>query len=160
LPDVQELEAANGAEPLEALRRAASRSHIVRTVALEPGGLVIGMFGVVAEDLEGLGRVWLMGSPEIASDRRWFWHQSKRQLQDLVVGYERVYNIVDDRYEAALRWLTRLGFRRVAGGPSAHSGLPLSVMELEVAGDDRSRASSRSGNHRHGDHGLRGDPQA
>jgi len=115
--------------PLEALEQALLVSQTCR--AFELGGVPEAVWGVVDEG-EGRGRIWMLGAPRVAEDRRWFLMESVRQVEQLESGFREVYNFVDDRYESALRWLRWLGFRWAGTGVSQWSGLPLSLMVRRV----------------------------
>lgn len=134
--DLGELEAADPllTTPQEALERSIVASKVARTFEL--GGVPEAVFGIVDEG-EGYGRIWMMGARRVTEDRRWFLTESAYQLQDLATGFREVYNLVDERYVQALRWLRWLGFRQRARCYAMLSGLPLVVMAWRV-NDDRS----------------------
>lgn len=132
--DLGELEAADPllTTPQEAIERSILASKIART--LELGGVPEAVFGIVDEG-SGYGRIWMLGAPRVAEDRRWFLAESAWQLQDLATGFFEVYNLVDERYVEALRWLRWLGFRQRARCQAMLSGLPLAVMAWRVNDD-------------------------
>lgn len=125
--DLGELEAGDPllTTPLDALIRSIEKSKVARTLVL--GGIPEAVFGV-ADEGEGYGRIWMMGAARVTEDRRWFLAESGYQLQDLATGFIEVYNLVDERYAEALRWLRWLGFRQVGRCQATLSGLPLAVM--------------------------------
>jgi hypothetical protein len=144
--------------PQDVLEYGLLASKVCRTLVL--GGVPEAIWGVV-DCGDGRGRIWMLGAPRVAEDRRWFLAESARQVEQLETGFTEVYNFVDDRYEAALRWLRWLGFRWTGTGVSQWSGLPMSLMVRRV-GDGSSDSVAASDCERRGDRwdGLRGAQQA
>ena len=112
--DIEEIRAASGLEPLEALRRSYDFStHVwaVRNAGGQPIAAPIALWGVGPLSLiEGRGCPWLLASdafeqlgPDIA-----------RLSRPLVAGmrnlYPRLENRIDARHTRAVRWLSWLGF--------------------------------------------------
>jgi hypothetical protein len=155
--DLDELDAGDPllTTPLEALQRGIAQSKVARTLVL--GGVPEAVWGVVDEG-DGIGRIWLLGAPRTTEDRRFFLAESAYQLQDLATGFVEVYNLVDERYDQALRWLDWLGFRPIGRCQAMMSGLPLKAMAWRVPDGACSSAgdhSGRDGRGRGGDGVLR-----
>lgn len=112
--DVEEIRAASGLAPLEALRRSYDFSTHVWAVR-DPGGqpiaAPIALWGVGPLSLiEGRGCPWLLASDafeQLGSD-------IARLSRPLVAGmrtlYPRLENRIDARHTKAVRWLSWLGF--------------------------------------------------
>lgn len=111
--DVAEVMAAAGIEPIHALRVGYRTSSVCQTIV--HNHQVIGMFGVVPDldsfpDGPRAGVVWGLGSPEIAKVPKSFMRLSKEWLAKLDEDYDILYNYVDIRNVAHIRWLRRCGF--------------------------------------------------
>lgn len=107
--DRDEVLAASGRSPREALEYSLQKSSIARTALVD--GVPEVMFG--AGDVNILTRTgapWLLGTDAI--DRHWvaFLRGSIGSLAQLSARYDVLINLVDDRQSASIRWLQWLGF--------------------------------------------------
>lgn len=106
--DIDEIRAASGLDPETALRLSRQVSSLCFTVFGE--GKQIAMFGVRAEDNPSIGRIWMLGSDEIHDHRFGFLRMSKPWVALLQERYPILYNYIDARNSAHIRWLDWLGF--------------------------------------------------
>lgn len=107
--DVDEVRAASGKSPREALEYSFARSHEVYTVMFddEPAA----MFGVGwVNIMNGIGAPWLLGTDLIEKNYRHFLRGSRWWISQLSGRYDVLTNIVDDRNAVSKRWLSFLGF--------------------------------------------------
>lgn len=125
--DARELEGL-GQEPTEALVQSYERSMRPRTV-VGPSGLICGMHGVCRPNQEGWSVAWILGADELRASPRWFLAMTVSELLTLAEGVGGLYNAVDGRYEAALRWLKWLGFTDVGEYVVPATGVPFRVMQ-------------------------------
>lgn len=108
--DVREVFAASGHRPYEALADAALRSDILCTIEGD-SGQVAGMFGVSAvTDVSAV--VWLLGSDDLVSGRlkKQFLKECRQWCDRFHSFRPLLFNCVDERNEAAIRWLKWMDF--------------------------------------------------
>lgn len=75
------------------------------------GDRVIAIAGVFDRSvLGGVGCAWLLPTAEAYRSPRAFWQVSKAVIARLKQKYRRINGHVDAEYQAAIRWLARLGF--------------------------------------------------
>ena len=110
--DLNEIEAAAGVEPVEALREGFLNSVQPLTVVGVKGEFEypIAMFGVVKESSD-IGRIWLLGSEDIFKIKTNFIRQSKAWFRHVSEPFKVVTNIVDMRNHVHIRWLRWCGVR-------------------------------------------------
>ncbi len=73
---------------------------------------IICMAGVTPLSLIGrVGVPWLLGSELVLQHRRAFMIETRRMVADWLTRFDVLRNVVDARYEAAIRWLRWLGFK-------------------------------------------------
>jgi hypothetical protein len=131
--DLDELEASHGTGALEALLDGVRLSQEAWTM-LSPSGRVAGMCGVTPDEQHPeAGRVWLLGSDELSAHPRAFLEVTSALIEHLAGSWGVLYNAVDERYGAALRWLGWLGFEPVGRVTAPVSGAPFLVMARESA---------------------------
>lgn len=81
-------------------------------LTIEHEGEPIGMFGVTpVEGMREVGRVWLLGSDEIADIRYQFLRESKQWLRMISEDYDMLCNVVHAGNTLHHRWLRFLEFR-------------------------------------------------
>lgn len=102
--DLQEIEAASGADPVDVLRVSAERSAPACTI-IDNEGNIAGMFGCVPD-----GTVWLLGADALIQPplRRQFLRECRRYVDAL--PYPLLHNYVDERNTVHIRWLQWMGF--------------------------------------------------
>jgi len=100
---------AMGQEPLEALQESVDGSAEAFTWWL--GDDIVAMAGVVPESTIGpTARAWMLGGDLIPRHRRYFLRESRRVVDRWQEGWPVLWNLVDNEYRAALRWVEWLGF--------------------------------------------------
>jgi hypothetical protein len=121
--DVAECEAA-GLTPFEALSRSVELSEVA--VATFFQGELGAIWGAGPVDLPGegpAGMVWMLSGPAVAKRRKDFLRECRRAVERLLERHEVLFNFVDSRYLAALRWAKWLGFE-VGPAEAAGDGIP------------------------------------
>jgi hypothetical protein len=110
--DLDEIQAAAGVPPLDALRQGFDHSLQPMTVVGVRGEFEypIAMFGAVRESQE-LGRIWLLGSDDIFTIKADFIRQSKAWFRHVSLPFKVVTNIVDMRNHKHIRWLRWCGVK-------------------------------------------------
>ena len=110
--DIDEIAAAAGVQPVEALRQGFEKSLQPLTVVCTEGGVEypIAMFGAVRESNE-IGRIWLLGSDDIFKIKTDFIRQSRAWFRHVSLPFKVVTNIVDMRNHRHIRWLRWCGVR-------------------------------------------------
>tara|TARA_R100001460_G_C3541882_1_gene174556 strand:+ start:640 stop:1092 length:453 start_codon:yes stop_codon:yes gene_type:complete len=102
--DYEEIKAL-GSDPTEALYHGLVHSEAM-TVTEDDHPVVI--YGVVQEDTGG--RIWLIGNNRLNKLSVRFCKESRQRVQDYLEEYKYLYNIVDSRNVATIKWLRWLGF--------------------------------------------------
>jgi DNA phosphorothioation-dependent restriction protein DptG len=83
-------------------------------------GTPIAMWGVTP-DAGKVGRVWMLGTNELVSNRRIrlrFLREVREYLQQLFKTYAVLWNCVDARNTVHVRWIQWMGFTFVAEHPN------------------------------------------
>lgn len=107
--DAAEVMASNGYTPIGACLAALGVSSYARTLLID--GEVAAMWGVApANVLTGLGSAWLLTTDIIDRHRRLFVRLSRLEVKRLLQMYSTIFQFVDARYRAALRWAEAIGF--------------------------------------------------
>jgi hypothetical protein len=118
--DAKEIIAAGYQSTEAALRSSFSRSIMCSSVEVE--GSVVGMWGVVPDSLLGnSANVWLLGSPEMGKIKKTFVKMSRRVIATYLERFPILWNYVDVRYMATIRWLKSCG-AQFSGEPIALGG--------------------------------------
>jgi len=107
MADVEELYAAYGLGPLEALEFSIASSK--GTFVAEHRGRPALIFGVQDLPEEGQGCIWMLGTDAINEFKLSFLRHSGEILHDLCAGFDLVMNYVDARNTASIRWLKAIG---------------------------------------------------
>lgn len=93
-------------------RDALGRSFAASTVCLTAlrDGVPLAVFGVVPDALAGSRAVvWLLGAEGLRAIPKTFLRLSRSVISFFLSLYPELYNRVDARYEATVRWLTACG---------------------------------------------------
>lgn len=111
--DVLEVYRSHGHGALEALLSGLDSSEEAYTLFLD--GRPAAMFGVAPIQRSLLGTVWahsiwLLGTDDLTRHPRDFLRTSRRVFPYIASRYPVLFNMVDDEYTGALRWLEWLGF--------------------------------------------------
>ena len=119
--DIDEVDAAAGMTPLEALEWGFVASDSL--VLISETGTPVAMGGAAPSDsLPGWGVVWLLGTPWITDHPLAMTKLVRDVLKELKEMYKGVYNWVDDRNEPAKRWLGASGFTLMSPAPYGKKG--------------------------------------
>ena len=93
---------------------------------------IICMAGITPLSLIGrVGVPWLLGSELVLQHRRTFMMETRRMVAHWLTLFDVLRNVVDARYEAAIRWLCWLGFE--IGEPLSLGNGTFRVVHKEVA---------------------------
>jgi hypothetical protein len=126
--DRQELIAALGHEQADEIGSIIrTRLEVPRcaTWAMRYGDTLLCLFGVgPAINRRGEGCIWLLGTDAIKKHRRPFLAACQEWLPEMLRRYRVLFNYVDHRNRAALRWARWLGFKVAPPEPMGPLGLP------------------------------------
>lgn len=100
--DVREIRDANGSTPLESLTHGVTLGTRCYTVA--DSDQPVAMFGVMPN-----GAVWLLASENLLEHRRQLVRESRRWLREMHRSFPVLWNYVDTRNRAHVRFLEWLG---------------------------------------------------
>ena len=107
--DKQEILAASGLTPYDALKKSFENSQICLTI-VNPKDEPVGIFGVV--DLGGvIGGIWMLGTNNLAGIQIAFLKECKKVIQLLNKKYKILWNYVDCRNQLHIKWLKWCGFK-------------------------------------------------
>ena len=107
--DIDEVEAATGSDPLEALLT--SLRHSEEAFVWEVDGEVVCMFGVAGASLmSDRGSPWMLTSDVLVHHARVFLRGAREAIAYWKKDYSYLCNFVDARNTQAIRWLQWLGF--------------------------------------------------
>lgn len=126
--DVLEVRASAGCTPVEALVRSMMASENAWCVTVEGRPEIL--FGVVRLSLfPSAGCPWLLGTDVITRRPHLFFALGNEVIALLGAKYSMLRNAVDDRNEAAKRWLRRMGFTLHEPRPMGWEGRPFRLFE-------------------------------
>lgn len=78
----------------------------------EVDGKVVAIFGVTPiEEYEGVGLIWMMATSDFEKYSMMFAVRCKKVVEDMIDGYEFVYNYAHSKNEKSIAWLKWLGFK-------------------------------------------------
>ena len=127
--DKLELWAAAHETPEKALADGLAASTTCYTITHK--GEPVAMFGVTpAPWRPGCGCGWLLATPGLVEVKTRFLRLSRRFITELLQDYEAIFNFVDERNTASIKWLKWCG---AAFGPSfigGAEGLPFKYFEI------------------------------
>ena len=111
--DLMEIAATNPADANEVLVRSTAVS-LDWWAVLDPEEAVVAVFGVapcrVGSVLPGIVCPWMLATDRLYKHKTEASRLAKRWLDGLLKEYQLLYQLVDARHAAALRWLMKLGF--------------------------------------------------
>ncbi len=131
--DLEEVLASGYESALEALEMTFRESFVARVMLLD--SRVAAVFGLVALKGSVIGGctvacAWSLTSIVVDEHRLTFMRASKRALQQLLEQADRLVNLVDARYAAALQWLECLGWKLERQVLHPASGLPFCLVSI------------------------------
>jgi hypothetical protein len=107
--DLDEVKAASGLDPCEALLEGLFHSQQCHTVV--DGDTPLAVFGVCPAPLnDSVGIVWLLGSDALKMHSIEFLRKSKGWVDELHKAFPVLYNNIDARNTVHIKWLQWLGF--------------------------------------------------
>jgi len=108
--DLDEIEAMGSVSAEDALRASVELSSQAYAV-LDRAGEPVAMFGAAPHPLPGVGVVWMLGTPGIEREGRAIARATRTYFDELNASYSLLWNYIDARNTASLRWLRWGGFR-------------------------------------------------
>jgi hypothetical protein len=120
--DAVEVHASSGLTPLEAVLDSLRRSTYARAAVI--GDEVVAMWGVAPVERQDIGVVWLLGTRRLNRYPVAFVSEARRELRQMLQVRPVLANWVDARYQSAVRWAGRVGFRVCDPEPFGHEGRP------------------------------------
>jgi hypothetical protein len=127
--DIEEIRAASGKSPKEALEYSLDHSNEAKTIIFN--GAPAAMFGVGwVNMLNGIAAPWLLGTDAIDANYRQFLRGSKWWVDQLMTRYDVLTNVIDDRNRTSKQWLRFLGFTFSEPFILGHERRPFRKFEL------------------------------
>lgn len=127
--DKAEIHIMFGPDEAEMLRYGIERSS--HAYAAIEGGVPFAIGGVVPVNMvAGTGAPWMLGTPGVGRNARWFLKESRAQLAAVFEAYDFLSNACDARYAASIRWLRWLGF--TIGTPFPYGERRLSLVPFSM----------------------------
>jgi hypothetical protein len=118
-----------GLDPIDGLLQSLIGAQEAWTYRAE--GQIVCMAGITPLSLIGrTGVPWLLGSELVVQHRRVFMVETCRMVARWLTLFDVLRNVVDDRYDAAIRWLSWLGFE--IGDPFPLANGKFRVVHKEV----------------------------
>jgi hypothetical protein len=126
--DIQEIWAVGHRTPIESLIRAITISNRVYTA--EWNGVPTAIFGTAETNDPEVASIWMLGTDCVQNI--WFRSivASREVLPELVIGYRRLFNMVDARNTRSIKWLEWLGANIHEPKPYGVDGLPFRYFEF------------------------------
>lgn len=96
-----------------------------QAMVFDTEGVLLAAFGdAKAFEAPGVGVPWLISTNSIEQHARGFLRACRPLVQEMLQRHQVLTNFVDDRNEAAKRWLAWLGFELASPVPAGRLGLP------------------------------------
>jgi hypothetical protein len=105
--DIREVWASHNHSPEQALIFSLSVSPYCMTIVNK--GVPVAMFGLSPEDNRKAATIWLLGTAAIPDMYVQFLRITRFMIPKMLDMYPLLYNLVDARNEASIRWLTWAG---------------------------------------------------
>lgn len=110
--DIEELRAATGDSPLQALLKSCQMSSHKWAIMGVGGDEAIGLFGVArVNPLTDKGAPWLLATPELEKEFIPFLRNSRKYVQTMLSEHSFLENWVDARNLTSIKWLRFCGFQ-------------------------------------------------
>ncbi|WP_027859251.1 hypothetical protein [Marinobacterium jannaschii] len=133
IADINEIWAASLSTPEESLIKGIKRSTPAMTGLVD--GRPVAMFGVAPMSvMTGVGAPWLLGTDEVDQVSLSFLKHSRAMVTQWKQDHALLYNYVDARNAASIRWLKWLGFTIQEARP--YGALQLPFHRFEFVRDD------------------------
>jgi hypothetical protein len=129
--DVAEAYAMSGLSPRSALEYSAAVSS--ETWAGTVDGDAVCVFGLGIGSLYGLGRPWLMATPQLEQHAMAFLRRNRAMVERWQAETTLLENWVDARHRVSKRWLGWLGFTLDAPAPFGPEEMPFHRFERRAA---------------------------
>lgn len=96
-----------------------------KAMVFDADGVLLAAFGdAKAFEAPGVGVPWLISTNAIEQHARGFLRACRPLVQEMLQRHQVLTNFVDDRNDAAKRWLAWLGFDLSSPVPAGRLGLP------------------------------------
>lgn len=129
--DLAEVIAAGAGSAAAALKDSFSRS--THKFTIEHKGVPVGSFGIVPDSLVGASaNIWMVGTPGMGKIKKSFVKLSHVIIDGFLTQYGMLWNVVDSRYQKAIRWLLHAGAVFDFQHPVVLSGVPFYRFTLRV----------------------------
>lgn len=122
-----------GMSPQRALENSLDRSHAAGAILFD--GKVAAIYGLIYVEgptVAGSKRalMWVLTSTVVDAHPLTFWRLSKQMVKALRSEFDVIFNDVDARYFAAVRWLKALGFELSPPRPHGQNRVPFHFAAL------------------------------
>lgn len=115
--DLDEVRASLPGDPGEAVRASLAVSERV-WLMVDRTGLPMGLCGVAAAPVAGVGLPWMIGTDNITEERIAVARQTREVVAEMHESFPVLTNFVDARNDAALEWLLWAGFHLIDADPN------------------------------------------
>lgn len=119
--EVEEVRAATGQEPLQAILAGLRDSAECWSLLFD--NELAGIWGVVPAS-DGVGVAWLLTTDLVERRAKTFWRACLVLAPAVLKHWPLLINAIDARHTKALRWAKRLGFKLEAPEPFGVAGMP------------------------------------
>lgn len=101
-----------GMSPEEAFKWSVDNSTEAYAI-LAPSGATVAYWGWADQFIaSGVCFAWMLSTPAMDQNKRWFARESKRLLSLLMESHWKIIIHVDPNYDLSIRWLEWMGFTR------------------------------------------------
>lgn len=114
--DLDEVRASIPGDPAEAVRTSVAVSERA-WLMIDRTGLPVGLCGVAAAGVPGVGLPWMIGTEGLEDERLALARQTAGIVAEMHEGFPVLTNFVDARNDAAIDWLLWAGFHLIDADP-------------------------------------------